>query len=97
MGTLRNHTSRRGGIQTLERLGIQGIVMAGGDKIKLKVACPKCAQKGMLRILEHGRGNSLNRYKEIIEIIEGDFRDSGQGRGDVNDVFCNVCDTRFPP
>ena len=71
--------------------------MAGGDKIKLIVVCPKCSQKGMLRILEHGRSHSLSHYKEIIEIVEGDFRDSGQGRGDINDVICKDCETRFSP
>lgn len=71
--------------------------MAGGDKVKLKIVCPKCSQKGLLRIMEHGRGYSLSRYKEISEIMEGDFRDSGQGCGEINDVVCNLCDIRFPP
>lgn len=71
--------------------------MAGGDRVKLKIVCPKCSQKGILRIIEHGRGHSLNRYKEIGEIIEGDFRDAMQGRGEVNDVICDICDTRFMP
>jgi len=71
--------------------------MAGGDRIKLKIVCPRCAQKGMLRIIEHGRGHSLSRYKEISEIIEGDFRDAMQGRGEINDVVCNICDAKFTP
>lgn len=71
--------------------------MAGGDKIKLKIICPKCSQSGMLRIIEHGRGYSRNQYKEISEVLEGDFRDAMQGRGEVNDVVCNVCETMFTP
>lgn len=71
--------------------------MAGGDKFKLKIECPHCAQKGMLRIIEHGHERSPSPYKEISEIIEGDFRDSMQGRGDINDVICNACGTKFVP
>lgn len=71
--------------------------MAGGDRINKKITCPKCSQKGILRIIEHGHGYSRIKYKEISEIIEGDFRDSLQGRGEINDVVCNVCDTRFAP
>ena len=71
--------------------------MAGGDRFKLKITCPRCAQKGMLRIVERGHGFSRSPYKEIQEIIEGDFRDALQGRGDINDVICNRCGTKFEP
>lgn len=71
--------------------------MAGGDRFKLKIVCPQCAQYGLLRILEHGQGHSLDHYKEIVEIIEGEFRDSMHGRGDINDVICNICERRFTP